>query len=126
MDGKEVSRDSLRTAGVAAKIDLRCDTKSIGTSFDDVANIEIQLLDEKGTLVPTANDLIKFSVSGPGKLIAVDSGSVMSTERFQANERQAFQGRALAIVRATGEGEITLTATADGLEAASLKVAGGR
>ncbi len=125
-DGKEVSRDQLQTAGKATKIDLLCDTRSIGTSFDDVANIEIQVLDEKGTLVPTASDLIKFSVSGPGKLIAVDSGSVVSTERFQAGERQAFQGRALAIMRATGEGEITLTATADGLQAGSLKVNGRR
>ena len=123
-DGKEVSRDTLQTAGKATKIDLLCDTKSIDASFDDVANIVIQLLDEKGTMVPTASDLIKFSVSGPGKLIAVDSGLVVSTERFQASERQAFQGRAFAMVRATGEGEITLTATAAGLEPASLKVTG--
>ena len=100
-DGKEVASDILRTAGKPVKTALLPDHKSIGTSFDDVANVEIRLLDENGTIVPTAADLIRFTVAGPGKIIGLDSGNIMSTERFQASERNAYQGRALAILRAT-------------------------
>jgi beta-galactosidase len=79
-------------------------------------------LDNNGTIVPTAADLLKFTITGPGKILGLDSGNVMSTERFQATERKAYQGRALAIVRATGAGKIILTADAEGLPSAALEL----
>lgn len=123
-DGKEVASDVVRSAGKAVKIRLSADHATLGQSFDEVANVEIQLLDENDTIVPNAEDLIQFSLSGPGKIVAVDSGSVMSIEPFQANERKAFQGRALAIVRATGTGAMKLTAKVAGLPNASLELSG--
>jgi beta-galactosidase len=122
--GKEVANDTLRTAGKPSKLAILADQPTLGTGFDEVAHLEINLLDENGTLVPSADDLIQFNVSGPGKIIAVDSGSVVSIERFQANQRQAFQGRALAILRATAAGEITVTATVDGLPSATVQITG--
>lgn len=117
---KEVASETLRSAGPAAKIHLIADRESLPATWDDVAHIEIQLHDENGTLAPTAGDEIEFSLTGPAKLIAVDSGNVVSIEPFQASRRKVYQGRALAIVRATGPGPITLTATAAGLAPASV------
>jgi len=119
---KEVATDTIRTAGKPAKITLVPDRKSIGTTFDDVANVEIQLVDENGTVVPGAADLLRFNLTGPGKIIGLDSSNVMSTEPFQASERKAYQGRALAIVRATASGKITLTAKAEGLPPATVEL----
>jgi hypothetical protein len=123
-DGKEVASDTLRTAGKLGKLAVLADQATLGAGFDDVAHLEIHLLDENGTVVPTAGDLVQFTVTGPGKIIAVDSGSVVSIEPFQADQRRAFQGRALAILRATGAGEITVTAKVDGLPPATVKVIG--
>lgn len=121
-DGKEVASDTLRTAGKAVKIELVPDRKSLGTGFDDVSNIEVRLLDENGTLVPNAENPLTFSVKGPGRIIAVDSGNVVSIEPFQSTGRKAYQGRALAIVRATGSGTISLTVSAEGLVSASVEI----
>jgi beta-galactosidase len=121
-DGKEVASDILRTAGKAVKIELLPDRKTLGTGFDDVSNIEVRLLDENATLVPNAEDPIRFSLTGPGKIIGVDSGNVVSTEPFQANERKAYQGRALVIVRSTGTEKITVTAHAEGLGSATVEI----
>jgi beta-galactosidase len=121
--GKEVARDTLRTAGKAAKIVLVPDRKSLGLTWDDVSHIEVRIVDEHGTVVPDASDAVKFEVSGPGKIIAVDSGSVVSTEPFQAQERKAYQGRCLAIVRATGKGTFKLTAKSVDLEPATVAIA---
>ena len=120
--GREVASDILRTAGRPVKIALLPDHKSIGVSFDEVANVEVRFLDENDTIVPTAADLIRFTIAGPGKIVGLDSGNVMSTERFQASERKAYQGRALAILRATGPGKIILTATVASLPPATLEV----
>lgn len=123
-DSKEAASDTLRTAGKLSKLAILADKESLGTGFDDVAHLEIYLLDENGTVVPTAGDLIQFTVSGPGNIISVDSGSIVSIEPFQADKRRAFQGRALAILRATGAGEITVTAQVDGLPPATVKMIG--
>jgi len=89
--------------------------------WDDVSHVEVTVVDDQGVLVPTANDLITFKIEGPGVVAVVDSGSIASHEPFQASQRKAFQGRCLAAVKATGgAGRITLTATADGLAAASI------
>ena len=122
-DGKEVANDLLRTAGKAAKLRLLPDRKSLGVNWDEVSNIEVQVVDEHGVVVPNAADLIQFQVTGPGKLIAVDSGSVVSTEPFQVMERRAFQGRCLGVLRATGRGTVALTASAEGLGPATVEIA---
>jgi beta-galactosidase len=65
--------------------------------------------------------VIHFSASGPASIIAVDNGNMMDHDPFQATERKLYQGHALAILRATGSsGQVTVTATADGIPAASL------
>jgi beta-galactosidase len=67
--------------------------------------------------------LITFSLSGPGVLAAVDNADNSSHESFQAKERQAWQGWCVAFVKASGPaGDITLTASAPGLEAGSLSL----
>ena len=97
---------------------LRCVWCRTGLSrlgFDDVVTVEVELVDEDGIVVPKAFDLVTFSVSGRGKIIAVDNGNVFSTEPFAAAERKAYQGRCIAVVRATGEGTIELSAQVEGL-----------
>lgn len=122
INGKHVATDILRSAGPPSKVTLLPDKETLGTSFDDVASIEVRLLDGSGTLVPNADPLVKFSITGPGRIIGVDSGNIISIEPFQANERRAYQGRALVILRATGPGKIALTATTEGLPPAVLEI----
>ena len=119
--GQIVATHELRTAGRPAKIVLYPDRMSISPAWDDVSYVEVTIVDDKGVLVPTASDLVTFKITGPGVVAAVDSGSIASHEPFQAMQRKAFQGRCVAMVKATGAaGRITLTAQADGLPEASV------
>ena len=45
--------------------------------------------------------LLRFSIDGPGEIVITDNGDATSHEPFQQNERAAFNGMALAIVRAS-------------------------
>lgn len=119
--GQVVATHELRTAGKPARIVLTPDRMSLSPAWDDVSHVEVTIVDDKGVLVPTAADLVTFKVTGPGVIAAVDSGSIASHEPFQASQRKAFQGRCLAMVKATGpSGRITLTAAADGLPEATV------
>ncbi len=50
------------------------------------------------------------------------SGRPRTEETFHAATRTTYDGRALAIVRPTGVGEITVTVTAEGLEQATVVI----
>jgi len=78
--------------------------------------------DANGRVVTTAaNPAVTFSITGPGTIVAVDSGSVMA-ESFRGTQRNAFQGLAYALVQATGAGTITVTASSAGLTAGTATV----
>ena len=133
--GKVVARHREETAGEAVALRLRADlnndTKgkaSDNSSFWradglDLNHVVVEAVDKRGRVVPTANVDVRFEVSGPASLAAVSSGNHYSDELTATDHRQLFLGRALAIVRSkTTAGEVTITAKADGLKAAKLKL----
>jgi beta-galactosidase len=77
--------------------------------------------------VPQSKNLVKFELSGPGEIVAVDNGDATSFESFQARERHAYNGLALVVVRTRpGEsGVITLKAQSDGLASAAVTLQSG-
>ncbi|HEY1122951.1 MAG TPA: glycoside hydrolase family 2 TIM barrel-domain containing protein [Haloferula sp.] len=119
--GKEVATNVLRTAGKPAKLVLKADQAGLSDGFDRVAHVEVFVTDAEGVVVPTASNKITFTVEGAGKVVAVDNGSIVSLEPFQVSEREAFQGRALVILRGKQEqGKATLKARAEGLQAGEV------
>ncbi|MCW1925925.1 DUF4982 domain-containing protein [Luteolibacter arcticus] len=120
-DGKEVASNNLRTAGKPAKLLLKSDQSGLSRTWDRMASVEVFVTDANGVVVPTASNKIAFSIEGPGKIVAVDNGSVVSLEPFQASEREAFQGRALVLLRGAEEqGKVVLKARGEGLETGEL------
>ena len=106
----EAARDELRTAGKPAAVVLKVDRPRLTAAWDDVAYVTAEVVDEHGVVVPSAADEITFAVTGPGSVVAVDNQDITSHESFQGNVRSAFQGRCIAIVRASGVGRIGITA----------------
>ena len=79
--------------------------------------------DRSITLVPAADNLIKFELTGQGAIVGVDNGNQISHESFKAKQRKAFHGMALAIVQANEKpGRIVLKAGSDNLPSASLVI----
>jgi beta-galactosidase len=56
-------------------------------------------------------------------IAGVDNGSDRSEERYQTDQRKALRGRALVVIRSNRQaGEIKLTATSPGLDAATVTI----
>jgi beta-galactosidase len=103
---------------------LESDHPAITPTFDSVATVIATVVDANGVVVPNANNEISFQVSGPGVIAAVDSGDHTSHEPFQATQRLAYEGRCAALVKATApSGAITRSASASGLDGASVGIA---
>jgi beta-galactosidase len=122
--GDQAAISELRTAGKPVKLMLSTDRISLTPNFDDVAFLTATVVDANGVLVPNADPLISFQLSGPGAIAAVDSPDHTSHEPFQASSRKAFQGWCIAVLKAKGPGPITLTASAPGLATSSVTIRG--
>jgi beta-galactosidase len=119
-DGKVVLTAKRETAGAPAQILLKTDRGVLAADGEDVAVVALQIADSEGRLVPTADDLVSFKVSG-GALIGVGSGDPRSHEADKAAQRSAFNGLCSAIVQAfKTPGAIHIEASAPGLKPAVL------
>ena len=113
---QQAASAELHTAGPAARITLTPERTTLPDDWDDIVYVRATITDAAGTPVPTANSLISFHITGPALIAAVDSGATTDHDPFQSTQRHAFQGSCVAILRATADtGQITLTASSDGL-----------
>jgi beta-galactosidase len=116
--GRVAASHELRTAGPASRIMLEPDSPELAPGWDSVDFVRASVVDANGVRVPGAGPLVTFRVDGPGELAAVDSADNSSHEAFQAGQRRAYQGTCFAVLRAKEpSGTISLSASADGLEA---------
>ncbi len=67
--------------------------------------INISVIDREGREVPDADNMIRFFISGPGKMIGVGNGDPSSHEPDKcangAWQRSLFNGRCQVIVQST-------------------------
>ncbi|WP_371667726.1 DUF4982 domain-containing protein [Streptomyces sp. NBC_00289] len=120
--GKVVATDVLRTAGAPHAVRLTADRTSLAADGRSLLFVTAEVVDAHGVLVPDAEDLISFAVTG-GSLAGLDNGRQESAERYQASTRTAFHGKALAIVRSgSAPGRLRVTARAAGLRAGTATV----
>jgi len=112
----------MRTAGPSARLLAKADRGAIVADGQDLSFITVTIVDGDGIHVPCAENRVRFSLDGPGEIVATDNGDPTSFESFQARERNAFNGLCLAIVRAKPDRAraITLKAQSEGLEGAAV------
>jgi beta-galactosidase len=119
--GKLALSEKRETTGPAATIKLSADRTAIDADGADVAVIKVEVLDNEGRSVPTADDLIHFKVTGEGTLIGVGNGDPNCQESDKDSKRSLFNGLAQAIVQATKQaGMIEIEAAKESFDATVL------
>ena len=119
----EAMEEVVETTGSPAGILLEADLQTIGADPMDLSFVTVKIVDREGREVPDAANHVKFTLDGNGEIIGVDNGLQTSMEPFRASERDAFNGRCLAIIRSGGEPDrLRLEASSDGLESATLDI----
>ncbi|MVT10361.1 beta-galactosidase GalA [Chitinophaga tropicalis] len=115
--GKAIAKEITETSGAPAQVVLKSDCNVLQADGCDVAIINIAIKDAKGRLVPTANNLVKFTIEGPGRIIGTGNGDPSSHEPDKANQRKAFNGYCQVLVQTDKTaGEIRLKASSEALK----------
>lgn len=118
--GVEVGRTGLASAHSSRRLHVTADRSHLRDDDSDLAYISIELRDGAGTLVTGDDRAVRVKVAGSGELAGMCSANPRTTETFDADSWNTFDGRALAIVRPVGPGPATVTVASDGLDVVEL------
>ena len=123
--GTLIAQDIQYTAGAPAKLVLSSDKTAVNTASDDFVYITCDVVDKNGTLCPSADNSVTFTVAG-GTIIGTDNGHGANVEKLSGSSHSAFSGKCLCVVKHDGaSGVMKITATANGLTAGTISVTKG-
>jgi len=112
--GKIVMTAKRETTGTPVSIRLSADRSEIEADGEDIALVRVEVLDSSGRTVPTADNLIRFKVTGAGILLGVGNGDPNCQESDRLPQRSLFNGLAQVIVQAgTTPGALMVEAYTD-------------
>jgi beta-galactosidase len=122
-NGNVASTVEIFTTGEPAAIRLSSDRDTIAADRRDVAHLIVQIVDDKGRLVPTAESDVTFKVEGDGLVLGVDNGDPRSHADYRSTRRQAFHGLCLAVLQSTAKpGQVRVTASSPAIEPATIVI----
>jgi beta-galactosidase len=111
-DGAETGRCTLTSASGPVRLAVQVDRTRIEATDRDLAYIDIALVDADGNLHAGEDRAVTVAVNGPAGLQGLGSGNPRTEETFGAPTHDTYDGRALAVIRPTGAGTITVTVSA--------------
>jgi beta-galactosidase len=122
-DFKSVAQEELTTTGPPAQIKLTPIAGPQGLEADgqDVALIDVEVLDAKGQLCPTDDDRVDFTLAGPGIWRGgYNGGKINSTNNLYLNTECGINR--VAVRSTLSAGNITVTASRSGLKSAQIRI----
>ncbi|MES1198254.1 MAG: beta-galactosidase GalA [Chitinophagaceae bacterium] len=124
--GKKLTT-KVETTGAATEVVMSPYKTTMLADGKDVSVINLSAVDQQGREVPDADNMIRFVITGPGKIIGVGNGDPSSHEPDKCMEgawqRSLFNGKCQVIVQSTGQsGTIHFEAKAVGLFTGSTDI----
>ena len=116
------AEDIVTTTGRAEK--LRMEVENTHISNNELAFVTVKITDANGRVVPRSNNRIHFRIDGPGCIVAADNGDATDLQAFGDNNRKAFNGYLLLIVRkkTSEKGVVNLRVNSDGLMSSRIQI----
>ncbi len=124
-NGEETASQTLTTAGVPVGIKLCADRKCIYADKNDLAYVQVEIVDADGNLVPSADGIsVNFELKGLGVIAGVGNGNPMEPISYKQPKMTTFHGKCLVIIQPQGEDfeVLKLSATSEGLKSSAIEI----
>ena len=109
-NGKKICEETVYTAGAPAALQAVADRTEIRADGQDLAVLELSVLDERGRLVPTACLPVTVTVEGPVRILGAGNGDPAFRGRERPEDPAArsftidtFNGLAQVLIQSTGK-----------------------
>ena len=125
-DGKAVMEDVRYTAGEPEKLVLLPEQELLPPDDEDVLFVRVCVVDEEGRECPLANDEVSFAAEG-AVIVGTDNGDQRDLRGLTSPVRRLYNGWCVVALRRDGDStQAVLTATADGLTQANVRIPVGK
>ena len=124
-EGAAAERTVLLTAGPDRRLAVTSERKQVAVDGRDLAFVAIEVVDADGIRATDTDVEVELQLDGPAVLQGFGSAAPSTEESFTDARHRLHDGRALAVIRPTAAGRITVTASAQGLETSSVEVEAG-
>ncbi len=115
--------DEVQIPGSPVGLTLLPGSTHLTANGQDIAPIELNIVDAAVVRVPVSTDAVTCAITGPAKILAIENGDITNHEERGAATHHAFNGRMLIYLQSEPHpGEITLTVTAPGLKSDIVKL----
>jgi len=123
-NGKKWAEDTVKTTGDASDMRVSVDRDTILGDGRDLAYVTIEVTDKEGLKVPTADNRLKFTVSGNAEIVGVCNGSQTDHDSMKGDTIKAFSGMAQVILRSKRDssGKATLKISGAKLPSKTIEI----
>ncbi|MBP1540093.1 MAG: DUF4982 domain-containing protein [Prevotella sp.] len=119
--GCETANKSLTTQSGPYRIELTAEDEYALNRQNEISYVRIRIVDRQGNIVPDATVPLTLEVSG-GKLLASGNGAPDDMRSFRSATPTTWHGSAIAVLRPTATGAMTLTVSAEGFSSAQATI----
>jgi beta-galactosidase len=121
--GQVVATEEVTTAGPPARLLVTADRPALRAGVRDQSFVTVSMVDAAGHRCPTADAEVTYALTGPATIAGVGNGDATNHESFQGHRHKLFNGLGLVVIQVGDDaGPVTLTATADGVPAATATI----
>lgn len=110
-NGREQSATLTSAKG---KLSIQAKAEKDSYRMGDLIYLDVTIADKQGTVEANADRRLTVTAKG-ADLLAFGSAQPITTDRFTAGSYTTYQGRALAVLRATKPGKVVVTISGKGL-----------
>lgn len=115
-DGEVISSNILKTAGKQTRLSVLPEKATV--SRGEVCFVRLAFTDDDGCFKPLYRERVKVEVEG-GELLALGNGCPFNADGYCGDSTLTYYGRALAVVRATGD-VVTVKASSGELNGSAI------
>lgn len=120
--GRETARFAIRSSERPEAITVRAVETTLAKE-GGVAQVIVQVVDEKGVPVMLSDEELTCRLAGPGRLLGLEGSNNEDMSDYTDNKHRVFHGRLIAYIQATGEaGEINLRFSSPWLKPADIRL----
>jgi hypothetical protein len=121
-DEKAICNYALQSSGRPSALTAQSDVSSISKNRG-LAQVVVQVVDEKGIPVMISEDEVTCKIEGPATLLGLEASNNSDMGDYTDNVQRVYHGRLLAYVQSTGKtGTVTLTFTAPWLKETKVTI----
>jgi hypothetical protein len=121
--GKDLASFDLKTTGSPSGITAKSDVSVLKADKMALAQISVNLCDNEGNTVYSAENEITCSLSGPIKLLGMEDSNPRNTDDYKDNKQKAYHGKLLIYIQSVDKpGKGLVTISSPGLKGTSIEL----